>query len=94
MLRPDPRLRSIFDQNGAVILDVANDSLITLDSIGAYVWRKLQHGSHVNAIVADLARDTGAAQYTIADDVDRFLDELRSRHLVVAIDEHINAGEL
>lgn len=77
-------LRSIVDHDGAVILDISRNSMTTLDPIGAYVWNRLGQGLSVDAIVAELARDTGADQEMVARDVDEFMEQLKSRHLVVA----------
>ena len=82
MIAVTPNLRSIVDHDGAVILDISRNSMTTLDTIGAYVWDRLGRGLSVAAIVAELARDTGADQEMVAKDVDEFMDQLKSRHLV------------
>jgi hypothetical protein len=75
-------LRSIVDHDGAVILDIARNSMTTLDTIGAYIWERLGKGLSVDAIVAELTQDTGAEPERIERDVDEFLEQLKSRHLV------------
>jgi hypothetical protein len=75
-------LRSIVDHDGAVILDISRNSMTTLDTIGAYVWERLGRGLTVDTIVAELAQDTGADQAIVAKDVDEFMEQLKSRHLV------------
>jgi hypothetical protein len=82
MITVTPNLRSIVDHDGAVILDISRDSMTTLDTIGAYVWERLEKGLSVDAIVAELAQDTGAVQEMVARDVDEFMEQLKSRHLV------------
>ena len=84
MIAVTPNLRSIVDHDGAVILDISRDSMTTLDTVGAYIWNCLARGLSVDAIVAELARDTGADQEMVARDVDEFMDQLKSRHLVFA----------
>ena len=84
MITVTPNLKSIVDHDGAVILDISRNSMTTLDTTGAYVWNRLRKGLAVDAIVAELARDTGADQEMIAKDVDEFMDQLKSRHLVFA----------
>ena len=79
-------IRSIVDHDGAVILDIPNNTMTTLDSTGAYVWRKVQSGLQIDAIIAELVRDTGADEAMIAKDVDAFMDQLKSRHLVTTIE--------
>jgi len=77
-----PHIRSIVDHDGAVILDIPRDAMTTLDCTGAYVWSRLQNGMRVDAIVRELARDTGADESTVAKDIDEFMQKLKSRHLL------------
>jgi hypothetical protein len=84
MITIPTNLRSIVDHDGAVILDIPNNAMTALDATGAYVWRKLQDGLQVDAIVAELTRDTGADQEMVAKDVDEFMEQLKSRQLVIA----------
>jgi len=82
MIRPVPHLRFIVDHDGAVILDVRRDAMSTLNATGAYVWQRLEGGMTIDAIVSALASETGADEITVADDVARFIEELRSEQLV------------
>ena len=75
-------LRSIVDHDGAVILDISHNTMTTLDPVGAYIWERLQQGSQVDTIVRELARDTGADESVVALDVEEFMEQLKSRHLV------------
>jgi hypothetical protein len=93
MVTVTPNLRSIVDHDGAVILDISRNSMTTLDTIGAYVWERLGKGLSVDVIVAELARNTGADQEMVARDVDEFMEQLKSRHLVCATPAgNISAG--
>ena len=93
MITVTPNLKSIVDHDGAVILDISRNSMTTLDTIGAYVWNRLGKGLSVDAIVTELARDTGADQEVVAKDVDGFMEQLKSRHLVVTThDSNLGAG--
>jgi hypothetical protein len=82
MITVAPHIRSIVDHTGAVILDIPRNTMTTLDSTGAYVWERLQRGLQVDAIVRELAHDTGAEESLVAKDVDQFMDQLKSNHLV------------
>jgi hypothetical protein len=67
--------------------------MTTLDTIGAYVWERLRKGLSVDAIVAELAQDTGADHEMVARDVDDFMEQLKSRHLVcTAAAGNVGAG--
>ena len=82
MIKVAPHIRSIVDHDGAVILDIPRNAMTTLNSAGAYIWERLQRGLQINAIVAELAHDTGADEVIVAKDVDEFMEELKAKHLV------------
>jgi hypothetical protein len=48
------------------------------------VWERLRQGKLVDEIVRELARETDADPATVDRDVQAFLDELKSKHLLVA----------
>jgi hypothetical protein len=75
-------VRSIVDHDGAVILDIPRNTMTTLDAVGAYVWQRLERGLQIDAIITELARDTGMEEAMIARDVDAFMEQLKSKHLV------------
>ena len=74
-------LRTIANQDGAVILNSAAGTITTLNSSGAFVWQALQRGENQDAIVADLARETGEQVDTLERDVRKFIDALKNQHL-------------
>ena len=78
-----PNLRSVVDHDGAVILDIPRDAMTTLNSTGAYVWQRLERGLSIDAIITDLARETGVDQVIVAADVMQFMEQLKSKHLVI-----------
>jgi Coenzyme PQQ synthesis protein D (PqqD) len=77
-----PHIRSIVDRDGAVIIDIERDAMVTLNSTGGYVWNKLRQGKFVEEIIVELTSETGADIATVDRDVRAFLDELQSRHLI------------
>lgn len=74
-------LRSIVDHDGAVILDIEHDAMLTLNSTGAYVWEKLQQGRSIDEIVCELARESSTDTVTVDHDVREFLDLLKAKQL-------------
>ena len=82
MITVTPHIRSIVDHDGAVILDIPRNTMTTLDSTGAYVWERLPRGLEVDAIVRELAHDTGVEESVVAKDVEEFMEQLKSSHLV------------
>jgi hypothetical protein len=84
MLTITPNVRSVVDHDGAVILDIPNNAMTTLNPTGAYVWERLERGMTLAAIVAQLASETGTDEAVVANDVDAFMEELKSKHLLAA----------
>lgn len=82
MLVPTPHLRSIIDHDGAVILDVERNSMLTLNATGGYVWEKLQQGKSIEDIVRELAAEALAETAVVERDIREFLEDLKSKHLV------------
>jgi hypothetical protein len=79
---PMPHLRSLVDHDGAVILDAACNSMLTLNATGGYVWEKLQQGELIDDIVRELAKETLTEVAVVEQDVREFLDLLKSKRLV------------
>jgi len=75
-------LRSVVDQDGAVILDMERNVMSTLNPTGGYVWDGLQRGKTVDDIISDLARETGTDVVIVDHDVRGFIEELKSKHLL------------
>jgi hypothetical protein len=75
-------LRTIANQDGAVILNSAAGTITTLNSTGAFVWQALERGENQDAIVAGLARETGEQVDTLERDVRKFIDALKNQHLL------------
>jgi hypothetical protein len=84
MPAPAVHLRSIIDRDGAVILDVEHDAMLTLNSTGGYVWERLKQGKLIDEIICELARETNTDPTTVDRDVHAFIDELKSKHLLTA----------
>jgi hypothetical protein len=77
-----PNLRSIANQDGAVILDIPSNQVTTLNATGAYIWVRLQDGKAIDQIIADLARETGHDPTLIANDIYDFIKQMAETHLL------------
>jgi len=85
-------LRSVVDQDGAVILDIKHDTMLTLNSTGGYIWQRLQQGKLVDEIVCELSRDTGVDLAVVDRDVHNFLEQLKAKHLLTEAERDRPAG--
>lgn len=77
-----PHLRSVVDADGAVILDLERNSMLTLNSTGGYIWDKLQQGDTPEEIIRKLADETLADVAIVERDVRDFLELLKSRRII------------
>ena len=82
MVSQIPHLKAIVNEDGAVILDIAQDSMSTLNPTGAYVWQRLQRGETIEAIIANLASETGEDHLLVERDVREFVAELQQKQLM------------
>jgi hypothetical protein len=78
----NPDLRSRVTPDGAMILDIAADEVITLNATGGYIWARLEEGKTVDQIVATLATETGHDPVVVANDVREFIAQIAEKHLV------------
>jgi hypothetical protein len=67
----------------AVILDLASGTYFGLNAVGTRVWRMIEDGRAAAEVVETIAAEYDADRATIARDVNRLLDELRVRNLIV-----------
>jgi hypothetical protein len=82
MLLTNPDLRSRVTPDGAMILDIAADEVITLNATGGYVWARLEEGKTVDQIIASLATETGHDPVEVANDVRAFVARIAEKHLI------------
>jgi hypothetical protein len=76
------RLRTIVNQDGAAILNIAAGMITTLNFTGAFVWEGLQRGEDVDMIAQNLARETGEETDAIKKDLLEFIDAMKKEKLL------------
>jgi DNA integrity scanning protein DisA with diadenylate cyclase activity len=74
-------LRTIANQDGAVILNSTAGTITTLNSTGAFVWQGLERGESADMIAQNLARETGEEVAAIRNDLRGFIDSLKKEKL-------------
>jgi len=75
-------LRTVANADGAAILDTEAGRISTLNATGAYVWKALERGEDIEAIAADLARETGEQIERVKRDLGDFIDALKKLSLL------------
>jgi hypothetical protein len=74
-------LRTIANQDGAVILNFVAGTITTLNSTGAFVWQGLERGESADMIAQNLARETGKEVTAIRYDLLEFIDSMKKAKL-------------
>jgi hypothetical protein len=78
----NPELRSRVTPDGAMILDIAADEVITLNATGGYIWARLEQGNSVEEIIANLATESQHDPDVVANDVREFIAQIAAKRLV------------
>lgn len=76
------RVSSTIDGDGAAILDIERNRLITLNPTGGFVWERLTRGEPVCMIVHELAQATETDPQVVEGDVRVFIDQLAEAGLI------------
>ena len=77
-----PHTSSAVDKDGAAILDIAHNQIITLNTTGGFVWERLTRGESVGMIVYELAQATETDPQVVENDVRSFIDQLAEDGLI------------
>jgi hypothetical protein len=93
MISIKPNLKSIVDPDGAVILDGALNQITTLDAMGAHIWQLLERYTPMEDIIRYLIQETGELPDTVRRDVRELINDLISRHLIVAEPTMVSSKE-
>jgi hypothetical protein len=83
MLSVPVHIRSVVDHDGAVILDIKQDAMITLNATGGYIWDRLQAGKTPDEIVTALSQETGEDPNIVERDFHEFLEQLKAKQLLI-----------
>lgn len=82
MPNSDSHLRTIVNDDGAVILDTKLGTISTLNPTGAYIYQALECGDSLETIAASLAQETGEQIDVVKRDVREFFDSLIKQQLL------------
>lgn len=83
-IRIQTHVRSMFDQDGAVLLDLRNGKYFSLTTVGAEIWKKVEEGCDPSAILDHLGSTFEAPREILERDLGMFVDKLQSRGLIDA----------
>jgi hypothetical protein len=84
--RISAHVRSVIDDDGAVVLDLKHGRYFSLNGVGAEVWRQLEAGATIANIEAGLRRDYDTEADGLRRDLAAFLERLTRAELIDAGD--------
>lgn len=83
----DPLVRSVVQQEGAVLLHLGNGRYQSLNGTGAIIWNELYAGASTTEIVSRLCSRFAATQQEIETDLTEFIAQLERRGLISTVNE-------
>ncbi len=83
MIALAPHIRTIADQDGAIILDIKRNANFGLDQATTFILTRIQNGSSIDEIVKELAETTGEAPSVVESDVLEFIADLRKNKIIL-----------
>jgi DNA-binding transcriptional ArsR family regulator len=77
-----PSVRSVFSQDGAVLMDIKQGMMYTSNPVGGRIVELLSQGMSAESVVEAISRECSVSQDTVRHDLERFVEQLRSYGLV------------
>ena len=75
-------VRSTHGQDGAIVLDIRQGQMFSLNLIGSRILELLESGSTEEQITDAISREFNANADTVSKDITNFLEELKAHKLV------------
>jgi hypothetical protein len=77
-----PSVRSVFSQDGAVVMDIKGGMMYTSNPVGGRILELLQGGMTGEDVVEIVSRECDTDPERVRHDLERFVEQLRSYGLV------------
>ncbi len=81
-IRVRSHVRSMFDQDGAVLLDLRNGKYFSLTAVGAEIWKKVEEGCEPPVILDHLSATFEVSRELLERDLGNFVIKLETRGLI------------
>ena len=81
-MKPSPHVRTLSDDDGAVLLDLRAGIYFSLNKIATAVWEAVGRGESRHEILRLLCDRFDGTASEISESLDRFVDELGRRGLL------------
>jgi hypothetical protein len=77
-----PSVRSVFSQDGAVLMEIKQGMMYTSNPVGGRILELLTQGMAPESVVETISRECVAPQETVRHDLERFVEQLRTYGLI------------
>jgi hypothetical protein len=77
----ETHIRTITDQDGAVVLDINRDQFFSMNAVGTFIWTRLLDNEDIERIAEALASETGMDLSVVSADVNDFIADLKNKQL-------------
>lgn len=82
MYQMPSHIRSVKDADGTTVLDISNNTILALNSTGAFIWEYLKQGSSFAVVVDALANVAGVDRSKVEVDTRDFIEDLIRKGLL------------
>jgi hypothetical protein len=82
MYKVSEAVRSTHSQDGAVVLNIQQDQMFTINLVGSRILELLKSGTSESDIVDDISRGFEVAREIAEKDVHEFIESLKQHRLV------------
>jgi hypothetical protein len=82
MYKVSEGIRSTHGQDGAIVLDIRQGQMFSLNFVGSRILELLQTGTAQSAIVDDISQKFAVSRDTAESDVREFIESLKRHHVL------------
>ena len=83
LLRPSPSVRSAADEDGAVLLDIEQNLIFTMDPVGSLIWNHVKQGDSKEIILETLVSTFPEMEQPVLErDLNEFFEALVAAKVV------------
>jgi hypothetical protein len=82
-----PSVRSVFSQDGAVLMNLQQGMMYTSNPVGGRILELLSQGVNESDVVETISRECDAPAEMVRQDLETYIEQLSSYGLVTAADK-------
>jgi hypothetical protein len=77
-----PSVRSVFSQDGAVLMEIKQGMMFTSNPVGGRILELVSQGASAHDVVETISRECDAPPETVRQDLAAFVEQLRSYGII------------